>query len=54
VKRRSSDTRSEEEKELRYDDRELGFEKIAKHEKSEEMGIEEVAICEHVMSEEEK
>jgi hypothetical protein len=33
---------------------ELGFEKIAEHEKIEEMGIEEVATCEHMMSEEEK
>jgi hypothetical protein len=40
--------------ELRHDDIELGFEKIAKHEKSEERGREEVATCEHVMSEEEK
>jgi hypothetical protein len=39
VKRRSSDTRSEEEMELRHDDIELGSEKIAKHEKSEDIKL---------------
>jgi hypothetical protein len=39
VKRRSSDTRSEEEMELRHDDIELGFEKIAKHEEIDDIKL---------------